>query len=418
MAHELGIDLADIRGFWTLPPSDRDAAFARLRDEEPIRFFAERPIRSGGKEVAPAGPGFWAITRHDDIAEASRRPELFSSAQGTSIFDQPPEMLEFFGGLLNLDNPEHARLRRIVQRGFTPRSIQRLDDELNILARDIVRGARELGEFDFVEAVAAKLPLVVICNLMGIPLSFYDEVLRTTNVILSAGDPGFVAPGVNPLQAYMDAAATLASIANDVAEHRRRNPADDLISTLVHAEVDGEQLNPTELATFFVLLCTAGNETTRNATTHGVLALHDFPREKSRWADDFVQFEQTAVEEIVRWASPVIYFRRTVTTDGARLGDHAFVEGDKVALFYTSANRDERVFDDPYVFDVGRNPNPHVGFGGAGPHFCLGANLARRELGVVFRELFAQLPDLTVTGEPERLRSNFVNGIKHLPCKC
>jgi len=257
--------------------------------------------------------------------------------------------------------------------------------------------------------------LTVICDLMGIEPDRYDDVFELSNIVLSQGDPEYIPEGANPLEAFLAAGAGLAAIMAETAESRRGGDGEDLTSVLVHAEVDGERLTPDELASFFVLLCVAGNETTRNSISWGLWFLTRNPDQRDRWMADLEGVTPTAVDEIVRLSSPVTHFRRTATADGVRLGDHEFRAGDKLVLWYASANRDEAVFDDPDRFDVTRDPNPHVGFGGPGPHFCLGAHLARRQIGVMFRELLTRLPDVHATSEPDRLRSNFVNGIKHLP---
>jgi cytochrome P450 len=258
--------------------------------------------------------------------------------------------------------------------------------------------------------------LAVICDMMGIAPDRYDEVFNHSNVILSQGDPEYIPEGVDPLAALLGAGAGLAAIMNETADGRRGCDGQDLTSLLVNAEVDGEHLSDDELASFFVLLCVAGNETTRNAISWGLHYLTENQDQRAVWLADIDGVTPTAVEEIVRMASPVTHFRRTVTTDGVRLGDHEFAAGEKVVLWYNSANRDEAVFEDPDRFDVRRDPNPHVGFGGPGPHFCLGAHLARREVGVMFRHLLTRLPDIHSTAQPDLLRTNFVNGIKHLPC--
>ncbi|MYH87629.1 MAG: cytochrome P450, partial [Acidimicrobiaceae bacterium] len=342
--------------------------------------------------------------------------DLCCSGQGTQITDLPTEVNEFLGSMINMDDPRHARLRRLVSRGFTPRMLARVEEQVARVAAEIVDDLAEVGECDFVPDVAARLPLQIICEMMGIPPSLYQEVFDQTNILLSAGDPEYVAEGTNAFEAFLNAAASLAGVMTELAAYRTNEPADDLTSALLHAEIDGERLNHQELASFFVLLCAAGNETTRNAISHGLAALTDHPEQRQWWLSDLKGNTPTAVEEIVRWSTPVIHFRRTVTTDGARLGDHEFSKGEKVVLWYNSANRDEAVFDDPYRFDLSRHPNEHIGFGGPGPHYCLGAHLARREIGVMFRELLGRFPNIGATGPPERLRSNFINGIKHLPC--
>lgn len=405
------VDLSSVDDFWTRPMADRHAAFAALRRHDPIRFFAEGEI-----EGLPPGPGYWALTRHADVVEASRRPADFCSGRGTNVPDLPPEFLEFFGSMINLDDPRHARLRRLVSAGFTPRMMHELDAGIDATAASIVDAAAVGGTCDFVVDVAARLPLAIICDLMGIEPDRRDEVFELSNVVLSQGDPEYVPEGTDPLTAFLAAGAGLAAIMHETADLRRGGDGQDLTSVLVNAELEGERLTEDELASFFVLLCVAGNETTRNATAWGLQFLTENPDQRDRWLADLDGVTPTAVEEIVRMASPVIHFRRTATADGVRLGDHEFAEGDKVVLFYASANRDEAVFAEPDRFDVTRDPNPHVGFGGPGPHFCLGAHLARRQVGAMFRELLARFPGVHATAEPDRLRSSFVNGIKHLPC--
>ena len=410
------IDLSSTGRFWGLPEAERQQAFAQLRAEEPIRFFTERAYFLDGKEVFPAGPGYWALTRHADVVEASRRADLFCSGRGASIADLPIEFNEYFGSMLHMDDPRHARLRGLVSRGFTPRTLARVEHQVEQVAGQIVNDLAGEGECDFVTEVAARLPVQIICDMMGVPESLHAEVLDNTNIILGANDPEYVPPGANLLEAILTAGGTLAAMMTELATARQADPTDDITSALVHAEVDGERLGEAELASFFILLCTAGNETTRNAISHGLWALTEFPEQRRMWLEDFDAVTPTAVEEMVRWATPVIQFRRTVTADGTTLGDHVFSAGDKVVLWYYSANRDEDVFDDPQRFDVRRSPNNHIGFGGPGPHFCMGAHLARREIGVMFRELLKSFPQIRATAEPERLRSNFINGIKHLPC--
>ena len=405
------IDLSNVDPFWSGPVADREAGFATLRRADPIRFFAEVET-----EFLPAGRGYWAITRHADVVEASRHPEWFCSGEGTNITDLPPEFREFFGSMISMDDPKHARLRKVVSAGFTPRMMRSLEEGVELTAAGIIDRVAARGSCDFVTEVAARLPLAIICDMMGIAPDRYDEVFHHSNVVLSQGDPEYIPPDADPLESLLGAGAGLAAIMHETSESRRGGDGQDLTSLLVNAEVDGERLSADELASFFVLLCVAGNETTRNAISWGLHYLTKNPDQRALWQADIDGVTPTAVEEIVRISSPVIHFRRTVTTDGVRLGDHKFSAGDKVVLWYNSANRDEEVFTDPDRFDVTRDPNPHVGFGGPGPHFCLGAHLARREIGAMFRQLLTRLPDIEATDEPDRLRTNFVNGIKHLPC--
>ena len=407
------IDLNDL-GFWMRPYAEREGAFKMLRDERPIAYFNEPVMGEESPIPLPVGNGYFAITRHADVTEISRKPELFCSSKGaTSILDLPEEMVEYFSGMINTDNPRHARLRRIVSQAFNPRMIKSIEDSIEGVANDVIDDICERGIIDVTVDLAAPLPLKIICDMMGVPEDRYDDVFRCSNIILSMGDPEYIGEEVHPILAFLSAGAELTAIMEGIAEEKLRNPGSDLTSALITTNIDGEALTHGELASFFVLLVVAGNETTRTAITHGVLALSQYPEEKAKWMSDVEGLLPTAVDEIVRWASPVIWMRRTATQDVVVSG-HEFHVGDKVLLYYSSANRDERVFADPFTFDLSRNPNPHLGFGAAGPHFCLGAHLARREIGVMFRELFKRLPDLTVTGEPDRLQSNFVNGIKHL----
>jgi cytochrome P450 len=407
------IHLSDV-AFWLRPLEEREGAFATLRAERPLSFHAEADPRALGLDL-PQGPGYWAVTRHADVLEVSRQPEVFCSGRGSNIADMPRAFDEFFGSMINMDDPRHARLRRIVSRGFTPRMLARVQHEVERAAAEIVDGVIDRGECDFVTEIAAALPLRIICDMMDIPRDDYRFVFDHTNVILGAGDPEYVSNPSGIVPALLQAGAELSQLAQGLARHNRSRPGDDLTSTLVNAEVEGERLSDAELGSFFVLLAVAGNETTRNAMSHGMKALCDHPGQRELWAADFERLAPGAVEEIVRWATPVIHFRRTATRD-TELRGQRIREGEKVVLWYCSANRDEEVFSRPFAFDVRRRHNPHVGFGGAGPHFCLGAHLARREITVMFRELFRRLPDLQVVGEPQRLQSFFIHGIKHMPC--
>jgi methyl-branched lipid omega-hydroxylase len=408
------IDLADL-DWWIGDLDERAKAFAVLRAERPVAPMVLPAMPEMG---IPATP-YFAITRHADIVHASRHPELFCSGEGTNIADLPPDFREFFGSMINMDDPRHARMRRIVSRGFTPRQLGLMKADVEAIAAEIVDELAGRGEADFVTEVAARLPLRIILDMMGIPRSQEQFVFDRTNVILGFTDPEYVddledVAGVTT--AILMAGAELAQLVTELGEARLKDPGNDLVSALVVGEVDGEKLTPQELASFFVLLVVAGNETTRNAIAHGLVALTEHPEQKERWLADIDGMAPTAVEEIIRWASPVIHFRRTVAQDGTMLGGHEFSEGDRVVLWYWSGNRDEAVFTDPHVFDIGRTPNEHIGFGGPGPHFCLGAHLARREMTVMFTELLRRLPDIHATAEPARLRSGFINGIKHLPC--
>lgn len=403
------IDLSSGR-FWARPLRERDAAFALLRKERPIAFFEEPDI-----PWAIRGPGYYAVTRHADIVHVSQRPEIFSSARGVMVFDPPPQSLEFFDSMINIDDPRHARLRRIVSRGFTQRRIIKLEADIARTARLIVDAVIDRGQCDFVTEIAAKFPLAIICNLMGIPQSDHQFVAERTNIILGAGDPEYTPDPSDPT-ALFAAAADLASMITDLAQYRTDHPGEDLTSALIHADINGDSLTTRELGSFFSLLLQAGTETTRNALSHGLQLLTDHPEQRLLWASDYERYARTAVEEIVRVSSPIIYMRRTLTQDYLLNGTH-LKEGDKVLLYYWSANRDDAVFDAPHRFDVTRDPNPHLAFGAPGPHHCLGSHLARREITVMFREVLSRMPDIHVVGQPELLRSGFINGIKHLTCE-
>ncbi|HEX9035004.1 MAG TPA: cytochrome P450 [Streptosporangiaceae bacterium] len=406
---ELDISQPD---FWGAPLSQRHEAFAELRKLDAPPFFAnpEGPIQD-------ESGGYYAFVRHADVIEASRHADVFSSARGaTSLVDLPPDFNEYFGSMINMDDPRHARLRRIVSRAFTPKMIKKFEDDVQRTAAVIVDDLLATGASDFVTQVAAKLPLKIICDMMGIGDEHYDRVLRNTNIILAGGDPEFLSGDMDEaIGQILTAGADLGGLVDNLAAEREGKAGDDLISALITANVDGEQLTRAELASFFILLVVAGNETTRTALSHALVLLTEHPDQREILLADFDGRIAPAVEEIVRYVSPVIWMRRSVTRDAVVNGNQ-FREGDKVALVYWAANRDEAVFGDPLKFDITRSPNPHVGFGGAGPHFCLGAHLARREITVMLRELMHRVPTIRAAGEPDRLLSSFINGIKHLPC--
>ncbi|MDA2895288.1 cytochrome P450 [Mycolicibacterium sp. BiH015] len=406
------VPLADVDlgswDFWGLDDDMRDGAFATLRREAPISFHQSYVVDAEA-QVA----GHWALTRYDDVFYASRHPELFSSALGITVGDQTPELAEYFGSMIAMDDPRHTRLRNIVRSAFTPRVLALIEDSVRLRARSLVEdmiAAHPDGRGELVAELAGPLPLQIICDMMGIPEQDHQKIFHWTNVILGFGDPDIA----TDFDEFVSVAMGIGAYATELADDRRVNPGGDLTTALVAAELDGERLTSAEVASFFILLVVAGNETTRNAISHGVLALSRYPEERSRWWSDYSGLAPTAVEEIVRWASPVAYMRRTATEDIEMRGVK-IAAGDKVSLWYGSANRDESKFADPWRFDVSRHPNPHVGFGGGGAHFCLGANLARREITVAFEELHRRVPDIQATTEPDLLHSAFIHGIKTLP---
>ncbi|MEZ5279779.1 MAG: cytochrome P450 [Acidimicrobiales bacterium] len=415
------VEVADIHNpilnrFWSRPQADIEADLADIRSR-PVTKFAEMPRDE--EIVDPVtlsllGPGAFAVTRHADILEMSRHPEIWSSANGITVMDTPPEFNEFFGSMISMDDPRHGRLRRLIAAGFTPRMLAMLEDSVTEQARQIIDNVCERGEVDFVVDVAAQLPLKIVCDLMGIPDSELEFCFNQSNIILGIGDPEYAPPdGTDPLTALLTAGGALANLMQEIAETKRGADTDDLTTLLVNAEIEGEKLSHADIASFFVLLVVAGNETTRNAISWGLTHLTANPDQRELWRADFEGLSHSAVEEIVRLASPVTYMRRTATQD-TEIAGQPVAAGEKALMFYLAANRDEAIFEDPYRFDIRRDPNPHVGFGGPGPHFCLGAHLARREIKVMYRELFERLPDIEATSEPDVLASSFIHGVKHL----
>ncbi|MFA5565566.1 MAG: cytochrome P450 [Acidimicrobiia bacterium] len=401
------------RGFWQLPLEERMLGFQKVREES-----AFVPARLEFPEVG-ISEDFYAITRHAEVLEISRRADDFCSGKGAvTIQDMAEDALEFFGSFINMDDPRHARQRGIVARSFTPRQLQGVLDSVETIANEVINSFCEEGEVDLVEVLSQPYPLLIICDMMGIPRSEFQTVLDATNVILGAGDPEFLG-GKTQIEAIFEAAMSLEALMRELGEERKRNPTDDLTSKLVHNDVGEDMFDPADLTPFFILLATAGNDTTRNAISYGVKLLSENPDQKAIWANDIDGVTPTAVEEIVRVASPVTFMRRTATRD-VEISGHQLLEGDKVVMFYGAANRDPRKFENPEVFDVLRTPNDHVGFGGPGPHFCLGAHLARRELNVVFRQLLTRLPDMELAGPPVPLDAvgiPLVAGIKHMPVR-
>jgi methyl-branched lipid omega-hydroxylase len=410
------VPLADIDlsspEFWTQPRDWRDGAFKTLREQAPFQFFKEVQIEDS---PIPAGPGYRALTRHDDIWHVSRNPQVFCSGKGSNIGDLPVEINEFFGSMINMDDPKHFRLRSIVSKGFTPKEITALEESVRVRSRSVIDRMFERfpnRECDFVHEVAALMPLQIICDMMGIPESDEEMIFNWTNTILGVGDPEFV----GSFEDLVRVGGEIFAYALALGEDRLKSPRNDIASVMMHAEVDGERLTAQEFGSFFILLVVAGNETTRTAIAHGMreLTLHRDQREI--WFNNFEAHTKTAVEEIVRYATPVIHFRRTATQD-TEINGQKILEGEKVVMFYQSGNRDERVFENPYDFNVLRDAAPaQVGFGAGGPHFCLGANLARREIAVMFDEIRRRVPNLEITSEPAYLQSSFINGIKRMNC--
>jgi cholest-4-en-3-one 26-monooxygenase len=378
--------------------------FTFLRQNHPVYRHPE-----------PNGPGFWVITKYDDVYTVGRDAATFSSDQdrgGVIGLEEPVVSVDFGGNkiMLMMDPPEHTRHRKLVNKGFTPKMINALEPHIRELAVDILDRAITSGTCDFVVDVAAELPLQAIAELIGVPFEERHKLFDWSNRMVGSEDPEYAVADDEANEARME----MFLYANQLAEQRRASPRDDIITSLLHAEIDGDHLTEMEFNLFFMLLSVAGNETTRNAIAHGMNAFLEHPEEYVKLVDDPEGRIGTATEEILRWASPVMYFRRNVISD-TELRGHALKAGDKVSIWYASANRDEDVFDDPFRFDIERRPNDHLAFGGGGPHFCLGASLARMEIQVLFEELAKRVPTISALGKPEPLRSNFIGGIKHLP---
>ena len=382
--------------------------FTELRREAPVYWHEGDPSFDGPQ--GGAGP-FWCVTGYDDVVTVNRDNATFSSSEKLVFMWDPDEAnLEHQRLLmLNMDPPLHTRYRRLINKGFTPRMVSELESTMRKRTLDIVDRVADRGECDFVVDVASELPLQVIADLMGVPQDDRHKLFDWSNQMIGAEDPEY---GITE-EITQDASMQLYAFANTLAAQRRADPKDDLISVLTQSEVDGEMLSEIELDLFFLLLTVAGNETTRNLISHGMVALLEHPEELEKVRANRALLPG-AVEEMLRWASPVMHFRRTATRD-VELSGQQIKAGDKVVIWYISANRDEKAFKDPFTFDVERSPNEHVAFGGGGPHFCLGANLARMEIQVMFDVVLDRLDDIEMTAPPARLRSNFINGLKHVP---
>ncbi len=400
------IDLLDLDRFTEGIPHEW---FTWLRAHDPVHLHEE-----------PDGPGFWVITRYDDVVACNRDAGTFSSAASrggvVGLAERPAadgEAPSEAGNLmLFMDPPDHTRYRRLVNRGFTPRMISRMEDNIRGLTTQILDGVLPRGESDFVVDIAAELPLEVIAELIGVPHEDRHKIFDWSNRMIGADDPEYAVAQEEVFEAQVE----MFLYAQGLAEAHREKPGDDIITALLSAEVDGESLSDMDFNLFFLLLSVAGNETTRNAISHGMNAFLENPDQYALLASDPDRYIKGAVEEILRWASPVLYFRRNATQD-FELRGHTIHAGDKISMWYISANRDEDHFEDPFRFDITREPNHHIAFGGGGPHFCLGAQLARMEIQVLFEELVRRVPRIEAVGPPDRLRSNFIGGIKHLPVR-
>jgi len=393
------IDLLDPSGFERGTPHDQ---FARLRREAPVYFHPE-----------PDGPGFWCLTKYADVRYVSKHPELFSSMrQGTMIRDPAPADLPLLQSImLNMDPPQHRHFRALVNKAFTPRMVNGLRRAVDAMVTRIIDEVIELGECDFVNDIAAPLPMEVICEMVGVPNEDRRRIYELGNQMIGVDDPELSDASTLGTRDYQNASLEMFMYAAKLADICRKHPADNLGTALLTAEIDGNRLTDLEFNSFFLLLAVAGNETTRTVTTNGMLAMMQNP-EQFRAVREDPSLVTCAVEEMIRYAPPVHHFRRTALAD-TEIRGVAIRENDKLVMWYPSANRDEEVFTDPDVFDVRRSPNEHLGFG-IGEHFCLGANLARLELHAIVRELVRRVPDLALAAAPRRLRSNFINGVKEM----
>ncbi|MDV3128691.1 cytochrome P450 [Mycobacterium sp. 21AC1] len=379
------------------------AELAELRESEPVHWV-DVPGGTGGF----GDKGYWLVTKHADVKEVSKRNDIFGSSPDGAIPVWPQEMTREAvdlqkAVLLNMDAPQHTRLRKIISRGFTPRAVGRLEAELAERAQKIAESARAAETGDFVEQVSCELPLQAIAGLLGVPQEDRDKLFRWSNEMTAGDDPEYA--DVDPAMSSFE----LISYAMKMAEERSKNPTDDIVTQLIEADIDGEKLSDDEFGFFVVMLAVAGNETTRNSITHGMIAFSQHPEQWELYKRDR---PDTAADEIVRWATPVSAFQRTALED-TELGGIKIKKGERVVMSYRSANFDDEVFENPHSFNILRNPNPHVGFGGTGAHYCIGANLARMTINLIFNAVADHMPDLKPIGDPERLKSGWLNGIKH-----
>ncbi|MFJ4686721.1 cytochrome P450 [Streptomyces sp. NPDC088789] len=391
--------------FWERPPAERDQVFARLRAEADLVFFPYA-VAPGW----PASTGYWAVTRYEDIAEVTRNPDAFSSEPTVYRLEEaaPPGDQ---GSMLNLDDPRHTRLRRIVARSFTPRMLRTLEQDIRDIARRVTADLAERGACDFATHVAAAMPPDVICAMMGVPPSDRAIAVEVAELGMAMTDPNCTVP----LDTFSAKLTECLQLIEDLVHHRRDYPADDLITALGLANSDGEYLTHSEIGSFFMTLVSAGVETVRESLSNALVFFTEDPDQRELLRADFERWLAPAAEEIVRHCSPVAWIRRNVTQEHT-LGSHAFHPGDRIILCYASGNKDETVFENPHRFDITRPPHPHLGYGGPGPHYCLGAQLARREITTMLHELYSSLPGIHATEPPVRRQVGIISSIAHLPC--
>lgn len=395
------------RDFWRQPFAVRDQTFAAARATDGLTWHKPLPTLFDIVE-----PGFWAVTRRADIVHVSQHPELFTSAQGIALDPMPAEVQKIATFFLAMDPPEHTRYRRLISSAFTPRNVRRIEEQIHANAVAVVDELVGAGDVDFVKACSSRLPMMTISEMLGVAPSDREAVALAAEKLFSMSDDEYSSLEERA-GATVNEMMLLSNTGVELAKFRRSNPGDDLMTSIVNAEVDGHRLTDEEIGAFMILLASAGNDTTKQTTTHAMMALAANPAQRQWLMADFEERIDQALEEFIRWATPVLQFARIATQD-TEVAGQPIKAGDKLGLFYCSANRDEAVFDDPHTLDLQRSPNPHLGFGGGGPHFCLGKQLAKSELRNLFRELLTRLRR-SEFGEPDYLQSSFVHGIKRLP---
>ncbi len=408
--HKPEYDELDVssKSFWEQTSEQREKTFALLREQRPVSW--QRPVEDA-VTPDPDDPGYWAVVKHADIVRVSKNHETFISGQGV-LFDLLPDIfLELSQSFLAMDPPRHDKLRRLVSAAFTPKQIRRIDDKVRIAAAEIVDSIADKGSIDFVAECAEKLPVRMFGDIFGVPAELRPTVAKAAADVVAWADPEILGDR-SADEVQVEACTTLHDVAEQLIADRQRNPGEDLMTALVRAEVDGQSLDAFEIGSFFVLMAVAGTDTTKHTASHTALAFTRFPDQRDWLSADFDGRINQAIEEFVRYASPVMTFRRTAVRE-TEIGGQRIIPGDKVVLFYPSGNWDTDVFEDPDRFDLSRSPNPHVGFGGGGIHFCLGNQLAKSMLRALFRELLTRIPEFTAS-EPEYLGTNFMRGIKRL----
>jgi len=405
------VDLSS-QAFWAQPAVTREATFAELRAHRPVSWH--RPVEE--KLFSdPNDQGFWAVTRHADLVEVTKRHDDFRSGQGIVFDSMPQELLDAGQGFIAMDPPRHTKVRRLLTAAFTPKQIRLIDEQIRANATAIVDDLAPRGAADFVTDCAGLMPMHNICDMIGVPRERRALIAHEAQFAGGWNDPELL-DGAEPLARLFEAMMAMRTVASELIVARRAQPENDLMTSLVQAEVDGEQLTDDEIMSFFGLLTVAGNDTTRQSLSHAMQALTDHPEQRAWLMADFDGRIGTGIEEMVRWATPIMTFRRTAARD-CELNGAQITTGDKVVLFYASANFDPEVFDHPERFDLSRHPNPHVSFGGGGIHHCLGGQLARQQIRAIWRELITRLPDIEVCGQMSRTTSTFFHGVNHLPVR-